>query len=208
VNPTSIKFGQVYLYSPTREEPVTVKNIGGSTLTLNSVTLSGTNSGDYEFVNGCSPRLAAGSSCIIKVYSYAKQVGTLSAELNIAYNAAGSPQHVMLQTTVIHPEASFSPYRLNFGTVAVGHEVTADVTVTSTGTTALDISKLGVTGADASNFKPTSHCPSSLAPSDSCTIAVTFTPSTTGSRTATLAITDNVSEGSPHDVPLLGTGGK
>jgi hypothetical protein len=208
VNPTNINFGQVFLNSPTQERPVTVKNIGGSTLNINSVTLSGTNSGDYEFVNGCSPRLAAGSSCIIKVYSYAKQVGMLSAELNIADNAAGSTQHVTLQTTVIHPEASFSPYRLNFGTVAVGHEVTADVTVTSTGTTALDISKLGVTGADASNFKPTSHCPSSLAPSDSCTIAVTFTPSTTGSRTATLAITDNVSEGSPHDVPLLGTGGK
>ena len=136
------------------------------------------------------------------------QVGTLSAELNIADNAVGSPQHVTLQTTVIHPEASFSPYSLAFGTVAVGHEVTADVTVTSTGTTALDISKVAVTGADASNFKPTSHCPSSLAPSDKCTIAVTFTPSATGSRTATLAITDNVSEGSPHDVPLSGTGSK
>jgi len=184
---------------------VTVKNIGGSALTIRSVTLSGTNSGDYEFVNGCSPRLAAGSSCIIKVYSYAKQVGRLSATLNIA---AGSPQHVTLQTTVIHPEASFSPYSLDFGTVAVGHEVREDVTVTSTGTTALDISKVAVTGADASNFKPTSHCPSSLAPSDKCTIAVTFTPSTTGSRTATLKVKDNVSEGSPHDVPLSGKGSK
>ena len=66
-----------------------------------------------------------------------------------------------------HPEATFSPYSLNFGTVAIGPEVTADVTVRSTGTTALDISKIGVTGADGSNFKPTGHCPSSLAPSDS-----------------------------------------
>jgi hypothetical protein len=66
----------------------------------------------------------------------------LSAELNIADNAAGSPQHANLQTTVIHPEASFSSYSLAFGTVAVGHEVTADVTDTSTGTTALDISKI------------------------------------------------------------------
>lgn len=205
---SSINFGQVYLNSATQEETVTVKNIGGSTLTISSVTLSGTNSGDYEFVNGCSSKLTVGSSCTIKVYSYAKQVGTLSAELNIADNAAGSPQHVTLQTTVIHPEASFSPYSLNFGTVEVGHKVTADVTVTSTGTTALDISKVAVTGADASNFKPTNHCPSSLAPSDSCTIAVTFTPSATGSRTATLTITDNVSEGSPHDVPLSGTGSK
>jgi Abnormal spindle-like microcephaly-assoc'd, ASPM-SPD-2-Hydin len=108
----------------------------------------------------------------------------------------------------IHPEASFSPYRVDFETVAVGHEVTADVTVTSTGTTALDTSKVAVTDAAAGNFKPTRHCPSSLAPSDSCTIAVTFTPSATGSRTATLTVTDNVSEGSPHDVPISGTGSK
>ena len=208
MNPTSINFGEVYLNSPTLEDPVTVKNIGGSTLTISAVSLSGTNAGDYEFVDSCPSKLTAGSSCIIKVYSYAKQVGTLSATLNIADNAAGSPQHVTLQTTVIHPEASFSPYSLNFGTVEVGHKVTADVTVTSTGTTALDISKVAVTGADAGNFTPTSHCPSSLAPSDSCAIAVTFTPSTTGSRTATLTVTDNVSEGSPHDVPLSGTGSK
>jgi hypothetical protein len=189
-------------------QATTVQASGSSTVTINSVTLSGTNSGNYEFVNGCSSKLTSGSSCTIKVYSYAKQVGTLSAELNIADNAAGSPQHVTLQTTVIHPLASFSPYSLNFGTVVVGHEVTADVTVTSTGTTALDISEVAVTGADAGNFTPTSHCPSSLAPSDSCTIAVTFTPSATGSRTATLTVTDNVSDGSPHDVPLSGTGSK
>ena len=180
MNPTSINFGEVYLNSPTLEDPVTVKNIGGSTLTISSLTLSGTNSADYEFANSCPSKLTAGSSCIIKVYSYAKQVGTLSATLNIADNAAGSPQHVTLQTTVIHPEARFSPYSLAFGTVAVGHEVTAVVTVTSTGTAALDISDVALTGADAGNFKATNHCPGSLAPSDSCTIAVTFTPSATG----------------------------
>jgi hypothetical protein len=184
---------------------VTVKNIGGSTLTISAVSLSGTNSGDYEFVKSCPSKLTAGSSCTIKVYSYAKQVGTLRAELNIADNAGGSPQQVKLQTTVIHPEASFSPYSLNFGTVEVGNKVTKEVTVTSTGTTALEISRVGVTGADAGNFTPTNHCPSSLAPSDSCTIAVTFAPSTTGSRRVTLRVTDNIST-SPHDVPLVGKG--
>jgi hypothetical protein len=208
VSPTSINFGQVYLYSPSAEENVTVKNIGTSTLSISGVSLTlgpGTNSGDFTFFNGCPSKLTAGSSCIIKVSSYPDQVGTLTATLNVADNAAGSPQQVKLQTTVIDPRASISPYSLNFGTVEVGHSSTQKLTVTNTGTTALDISKAGVTGADASNFKPTNLCPSSLAASASCTIEVTFTPSTTGSRTATLTVTDNAKT-SPQSAPLTGKG--
>jgi len=185
-----------------------VKNIGTSTLTISAVSLTlgpGTNSGDFTFLNSCPSKLTAGSSCIIKAYSHANQVGTLSAKLNIADNAAGSPQQVSLQTTVINPRASFAPSSLSFGTVAVGNDVTKGVTVTNTGTTALDISRVGVTGADAGDFTPTNQCPSSLAPTDNCTIEVTFAPSTTGSRTGTLTVTDNVKI-STQDVPLSGKG--
>jgi hypothetical protein len=208
VSPTSINFGQVYLYSAMQEETVTVKNIGTSPLNISGVSLTlgpGTNSGDFTIGNGCSSRLTAGSSCTIKTFSHPDQVGTLTATLNIADNAAGSPQQVKLKMTVINPRASISPYSLNFGTVEVGHSSTQKVTVTNTGTTALDISKVGVTGADAGNFKPTNLCPSSLAPSDSCTIEVTFTPSTTGSRSATLTVTDNAKT-SPQSDPLSGKG--
>jgi hypothetical protein len=129
----------------------------------------------------------------------------LSATVNIADHAAGSPQQVKLQTTVINPRASFNPSSLSFGTVEVGNNVTKGVTVKNTGTTALDISRVGATGADAGDFKPSNHCPSSLAPSDSCTIEVRFAPSTTGSRTATLTVTDNAKT-SPQNVTLSGKG--
>src|SRR4029077_15403924 len=46
---------------------------------------------------------------------------------------------------------------------------------------------------------------SSLAPSGSCTISVVFTPSATGTRTATVVISDNA-PGSPHTIALAGTG--
>jgi hypothetical protein len=187
---------------------VTVKNIGTSTLTISAVSLTlgnGTNSGNFTSSNSCPSKLTAGSSCIIKTDSHAKQVGTLSATLNIADNAAGSPQQVSLQTTVINPLVSFDPSSLSFGTVAVGNKVTKGVTVTNTGTTALDISSVGVTGADAGDFTQSSQCPSSLASTDSCTIEVTFAPSTTGSRKADLTVVDN-SKTSPQNVPLSGKG--
>jgi hypothetical protein len=89
--------------------------------------------------------------------------------------------------------------------VEAGHNLTKSVTVTNTGTTALDISNVGVKGADAGDFRSSNLCPSSLAPTDSCTIEVRFAPSSTGSRTATLTVTDNATT-SPKSVPLLGKG--
>ena len=86
-----------------------------------------------------------------------------------------------------------------------GHNLTKSVTVTNTGTTALDISRVGVTGVDAGDFTPSNLCPSSLAPTDSCTIEVRFAPSSTGSPTATLTVTDNATT-SPQSVPLSGKG--
>ncbi len=106
---------------------------------------------------------------------------------------------------MINPRASFSPLSLNFGTVEVGHNLTKSVTVTNTRTTALDISKVGVNGADAGDFTRSNLCPSPLAPTDSCIIEVRFAPSSTGSRTATLTVTDNATT-SPQSVPLSGKG--
>ncbi len=40
----------------------------------------------------------------------------------------------------------------------------------------------------------------------SCTLNVTFTPTATGTRTGAITITDNAA-GSPHKLPLTGTGG-
>jgi hypothetical protein len=47
--------------------------------------------------------------------------------------------------------------------------------------------------------------PSLLAANATCTISATFTPSATGSRSATVTITDDA-PGSPHALPLSGTG--
>jgi hypothetical protein len=55
----------------------------------------------------------------------------------------------------------------------------------------LEITSIGITGVDAGDFGQSNACPSSLAAGDNCVIRVTFTPGTTGARTATLAVVDN-----------------
>jgi hypothetical protein len=74
------------------------------------------------------------------------------------------------------------------------------------GTTALSITSIVVTGVEAGDFPKTgTTCGSTLAAAASCTVSLTFKPSTTGSRSANLTVTDNAS-GSPQHVTLSGTG--
>jgi len=78
------------------------------------------------------------------------------------------------------------------------------VTLTNTGTGALTINSIAASG----DFAETNNCPISpatLAASGPCTISVTFSPVAVGPRAGMLTITDNAS-GSPHMVPLSGTG--
>jgi uncharacterized repeat protein (TIGR01451 family) len=102
-----------------------------------------------------------------------------------------------------------TPSSIDFGTLAVGstsgHRT---VTITNTGNTNLTIAVETITGPNASDFAFASdHCVTNfIAAGSSCTIDLTFTPSAAGPRSATLTISDN-GLGSPHTVPLSGTGG-
>jgi methionine-rich copper-binding protein CopC len=207
ITPTSINFGTVYLFN-IKEQNVTVKNTGTSNIDITNVSLtlgSNTNKGDYTFVSGCPAVLAPGKSCIIGAFFFAGNIGTPSATLNITDNAAGSPQHVDLSATVINPIPSFKPPVLNLPTTKVGRFCTEDVVLTNVGTTTLDISSIKITGTNASEFKETNSCSSTLAPNASCTIAVTFTPTKTGTAQADLTVMDNAEIGT-QNVLLTGRG--
>jgi P pilus assembly chaperone PapD len=89
------------------------------------------------------------------------------------------------------------------GTASAGQ----GLTVTNSGTANLAITSVGLTGSNASDFaKSADTCAgATLTPNGTCTLSVTFTPSATGSRTATLSINDNAAN-SPQTVSLSGTG--
>jgi Beta-propeller repeat/Abnormal spindle-like microcephaly-assoc'd, ASPM-SPD-2-Hydin len=100
-----------------------------------------------------------------------------------------------------------SPAFLSFGNQIV-NTPSSPKTVTLFNNSSSLLSNIAVSfaGANASDFKQgTSTCGTTLAASTTCTITVIFTPSTTSSETATLAITDSDSS-SPQTVSLTGTG--
>jgi beta-lactam-binding protein with PASTA domain len=105
------------------------------------------------------------------------------------------------------PAVALSTGVLSFGTVAVGKASSAQtVTVSNSGSDALQISSATISGADAGDFSiGTNSCSGhSIAGGKSCSIAITFSPTAGGARTASLSLADNAAN-SPQSVSLNGS---
>src|SRR5579864_4968664 len=79
------------------------------------------------------------------------------------------------------------------------------LTITNTGDGPLKVTKAQLTGPDPSDFVvPSDSClGAAVAPGETCTLGVSFKPTATGTRNATLELTSNDPAG-PLDVPLTG----
>jgi hypothetical protein len=101
------------------------------------------------------------------------------------------------------PALTLTPSSLAFGPQAVGTtSAVQKVRLSNVGTKPLEVTSILPSG----DFAQTNDCPASLSPAGFCTLSVTFAPSTTGTRTGVVTITDNAA-GSPHKLPLTGVGG-
>lgn len=214
LNPTSASFGNQAVGTTSATQTVTLTNSGTAALTITSVSVNGTNAGDFAQTNTCpaSPNtLAAGANCILSVTFTPSANGSRSASVSIADDASGSPQSLPLSGTGVTPApaVALSPTSLSFGNQNVGTTSAAQsVTLTNSGAAPLTITSIGVGGTNAGDFAQTNTCPispSTLAAGSNCAIGVTFTPSATGSRSASVTIADNAT-GSPQSVALSGTG--
>jgi uncharacterized repeat protein (TIGR03803 family) len=113
----------------------------------------------------------------------------------------GTVYELMLLTS-----ATLSTNALSFSGQLVGTTSTPQgITITNTGTSPLTITSAAITGTDPNDFAQTNSCGTSAAAGGTCTIAVTFTPTAPGARSASISITDNVA-GSPQTVSLSGIG--
>jgi hypothetical protein len=128
--------------------------------------------------------------------------------LNAIATATGYAQSTMATATYtfVAPAVTLTPPSVAFGNQTVNTASGSQtVTLTNSGSAALTITSVALTGPNASSFAQTNNCPASLAVGAGCHIAITFTPKSIASFSATLAVTDNAS-GSPDTVVLSGSG--
>src|SRR5258705_12126508 len=120
--------------------------------------------------------------------------------LSLAWFLFGAPARANAATATT---VSFSATSLTFGTQVVGTSSGAQfTTLTNTGSATLTFSA-AFSGDFA--FGGVGTCGSSVAAGASCTISVKFTPTTTGTRTGAVTLTDNAGN-SPQTISLTGIG--
>jgi uncharacterized protein (TIGR03437 family) len=110
-----------------------------------------------------------------------------------------------LSLLTLAPAPTLSTTTLTFGSIALGARSSQTVTLTSGLAAPVTIYSVTISGANATDFQQTNNCGTAIAAGASCTITITFSPGSTGSRAASLAITDNAT-GSPQTVSLTGIG--
>ena len=204
----SLSFGSQAIAITSAARNVTLTNTGSAALSVTNLVIVGANVGDFaEAANTCGGSVAPGSACTIALTFTPSASGERTAILNIKDNAPGSPQAVSLSGTGVAPAVSLSTGSLSFGSQAIAiTSATQNVTLANTGSAALSITNLVIVGADAGDFAEAANtCGGSVAPGSACTIALTFTPSASGERTATLNIKDNV-PGGTQALSLSGVG--
>lgn len=193
--PSSLTFSSRQVGVASASMPVTIANVGSSTVSLYQIAFIGPDAGDLSQSNTgtCGSSLGAGANCTVNVVFTPGATGNRNASLMISSNGGGSPQAVPVSGigtsgTVVTLSAS----SLVFAEQAVGTVSSAQqVVLSNRGTLPLAIRMMSVVEAASSEFIQTNTCGSSLAAGTSCTIEVRFAPRAAGARTAVIGVLGN-----------------
>jgi len=182
--------------------PITITNIGNTTLKITQIGLTNGPSFGFYSVGNCFQGIAPQSSCIVNLTFNGSSFGRDFSIFSVADNAPGSPQSFLVSGNVNVAGLVFGVPGGRFGQQKVG-----------TSSAAQKISLLNGTGAGLSissiqasaNFKQNNTCGVTLAAGAFCYINVSFNPTSIGIKQGRITVVDTAS-GSPHGLPLLGTG--
>ena len=209
VSPTSVNFGNQpvgsFYYST---QFLLVTNSTGATVTIITETVSGINAPSFSTSDNCLTVLAVGASCTIGVTFVPAGIGAKSAQVNILSSNGSSPAAITLSGTGVAATAglTLSPSSLSFGNQPDGTTSAAQlVNVTNTTAAPVTVNTVSLTGANPASFASTNTCGAPLAVEASCTISVSFTPRSTGAKSASLSIASSAAS-TAAQVPLTGTG--
>jgi Zn-dependent metalloprotease len=148
----------------------------------------------------------------VLVYQPLAQDGiTPSGEASLAFDTGdyGSAFGVVYRRgafTSPQPDISVSPQSVNFGEVPVNTRQGATLTISNVGTGDLNLSAPSLVGAAASEFGLEGGCAGQTLPATgTCVVTVNFTPTSSGSKDATLSIPSNDPDTPTLSIQLNGT---
>lgn len=210
IAPSSVSFGAQKVGQTSAAQNVTLTNTGGVDLHISAIA---TTSPYAAILNTCGPlpkSLAPNASCVVQVTFTPASVGAAPATNLIITDDTnalpGTTHAVALTGTGGLGNGTLSGGPLTFsGTPITSNSTTKDLTLTNSGRVATTISGITFTGTNAAEFAQTNTCNGSVAAGANCTITVTFKPTATGNRAATISVADD-GTASPSTTTVSGTG--
>ena len=193
VSPALLSFGDVALDS-TSTLILTISNDGAAELNVTDVA-----SDDGQFApDPTSFTVVPGGDLDVSVDFTPTSGGPQAAVLSIHHNVTGSPTTVDLSGVGIvpGPQLEVTPSSVDFGNIAYGTVGEGSVSLTNVSSATIDVTQIA-------SSDPQFECAVTsltLAPNEVQPIALTFPPSSLGTKTADLTITH--SAGAPLSLPL------
>jgi hypothetical protein len=200
LTPSSLTFPTQLVGTVGGTQDATLTNNGSYQVTVSKILIRP----HFHQTNNCPSTLYVNQACQISVRFKPAQEGITNGTLSVKIANGVPTQTVSLSGT--GTVVKLSVEGINFGDQEVGtSSAPVPVKMTNKGTTSLSISGITIVGTNAGDFSQVNNCGNSLPAKGSCTIQVTFSPTGTGQRSASLQISDD-GGGSPQSVSLTGTG--
>ena len=180
LSPAAIAFGSENVGSASAAQTATFINTNSSPISITSISVSGSQSGDYQQSHTCGANLGAGASCTISVTFTPQAAGARAAAIQITDNASNSPQVISLSGTgVAAPDFTLSaPSGGSSSTISPGQTAMFNLSLTPSGSFSGTVN-LTCSISPAASPAPICSIPSSVSVSGSSTTPVTVTVATT-----------------------------
>jgi hypothetical protein len=177
MTPSTMDFGTEYLGFTTPAQ--TFKWTNNSIFAASVSTATAT--GDFAVVSNTCSNVASGASCTIGVVFKPTVVGPEAGTLSVVSN--GTTLTASLTGTGAQALV-LSTSSLTFGNTDVGASVTQGMTVHNAAPAAIPITGVAITG----DYTLANGCSSTLAAGATCALQITFTPTTTGTRSGQVSV--------------------
>jgi hypothetical protein len=208
VTPKSINFGSIVAGVPSATATVTVRNVGGTPLTISAATISGAS--DYQIVSSPASNVyAAGATGTYTLRLTPNASGTRTASFNIVSNGIDSgSQSVALTGVGIAPQVTYEEVTSFFRKTRtrLGERISASTVIRSTGNGPLTITGVTIDGEFANNYTITRMPATTLPVGTWDTLTVSYVPFEEGLRAASVTIKTNAIQKPNKTITLSGLG--
>ena len=184
LTPLTLNFPATLVNQTAASQIITVANTGANPATLGTPVVTG----DFKIAaSTCGATLAPQTACSLSISFTPTAGGTRTGVLTVT-DSAGTQTAQLTGTGNAPATDTLSPTSLTFAEQAIGTTSAAQqVTLTNAGDIALTLISASVSPGD---FTATNSCGASLNPHSTCAISVAFVPTSVGTRTATVTVTD------------------